>query len=107
VIHDARVEIGTRDTRAIYALGEAAAEEALRNAVEAEPDVVLLSGTGMPTTSLLDPDGRPPVLSSNLCLAEAMIATSETGNDRNRHQLHRWSFHRWSRGDQAASDQSA
>jgi maleate isomerase len=79
VIHDARVEIGTRDTRAIYALGEAAAEEALRNAVEAEPDVVLLSGTGMPTTSLLDPDGRPPVLSSNLCLAEAMIATSGDG----------------------------
>jgi maleate isomerase len=78
VIHHARVEIGSSDTRAIYALGAAAAVEALARAVEPRPDVVLVSGTGMPSLSLVSAEGTPPILSSNLCLAEAMV---EAGGD--------------------------
>jgi maleate isomerase len=79
VIHDARVEIGSSDTRAIYALGAAAAVEALARAVEARPDAVLLSGTGMPSLSLVSAESTPPILSSNLCLGEAMVAAAGDG----------------------------
>jgi maleate isomerase len=72
VVFSARVEIGTSDTRAIYALTSDAARGALSQALAAQPDVVLLSGTGMPTLDLVDPAGNPPVVSSNLCLAEAI-----------------------------------
>lgn len=78
VIHNARVEIGSNDTRWIYRLGEGAARPALADALAAGPDAVLLSGTGMPTLALLEPDGAPPVLSSNYCLARALLQL-ETG----------------------------
>ncbi|ANY21075.1 Maleate isomerase [Tsuneonella dongtanensis] len=74
IVFDARVDIGSADTRAIYALGSDAANEALESARAARPDAILLSGTGMPTLPLLDPDGTPPVVSSNLCLADALVA---------------------------------
>jgi maleate isomerase len=73
VIHARRIEIGSADTRAIYALANdaAAAEIALAQAVQ--PDAVLLSGTGMPTLDHLAPGSTPPVISSNYCLALALI----------------------------------
>lgn len=77
VIHHARVETGSADTRAIYALGAGAARAAIGAAIAAGPDAVLLSGTGMPTLRLIDPAGAPPVISSNLCLADALVAAVE------------------------------
>lgn len=74
IVHDARVEIGSADTRAIYALGANAARDAVARALAARPDAVLLSGTGMPSRHLLAPGETPLVLSSNLCLADAMMA---------------------------------
>lgn len=72
VVFGARVEIGTSDTRAIYSLTSDAARGALLEAAATRPDTVLLSGTGMPTLDLVDLAGTPPVVSSNLCLAEAI-----------------------------------
>ncbi len=77
VIDHRRVEIGSADTRAIYGLGASAAREALAAATATKPDAVLLSGTGMPTLDLIDPKGPIPVISSNHCLAVAMIAHSK------------------------------
>lgn len=77
IVSDERVEIGSTDTRAIYALTPAQAVVAVRNAKAAKPDAVLLSGTGMPTLDLLAPDGDPPVISSNLCLADALVRLGE------------------------------
>lgn len=74
VVHEARVDTGSADTRAIYALGAGAASAAVAAAIAAGPDAVLLSGTGMPTLPLLDPGGSPPVISSNLCLADTLAA---------------------------------
>ena len=74
VVSEVHVETGSGDTRAIYALGWRAAREAVASAVAARPDAVLLSGTGMPTLPLLDAAGSPPVISSNLCLADALVA---------------------------------
>lgn len=78
VLSDERVDIGSTDTRAIYALSSRSAVAAVARALAAGPDVVLLSGTGMPTLDLLDPAGSPPVISSNHCLARAMVAHQET-----------------------------
>ncbi len=72
------IDIGTDDTRAIYQLGSAdalAAVEALHgDRPNLDVDAYLLSGTGMPTASILEAasalTGRP-VLSSNACLAAA------------------------------------
>ena len=72
-IFDERVEIGSDDTRSIYALAGSEAQAAVIRAREAAPDAILLSGTGMPTLALLDPQGMPPIISSNHCLAQAMM----------------------------------
>lgn len=80
VIHDARVEIGSPDTRAIYALRPEQAAGALAEARAANPDAILLAGTGMATVDLLAPDGSPPVISSNLCLAEALVRLVRSGD---------------------------
>ena len=72
-IFDERVEIGSDDTRSIYALAGSEAQAAVIRAREAAPDAVLLSGTGMPTLALLDLQGMPPIISSNHCLAQAMM----------------------------------
>ncbi|QGN55834.1 hypothetical protein [Novosphingobium sp. Gsoil 351] len=80
IVHEERVEIGSLDTRAIYALVPSQAIAAVRNAVAAKPDAVLLSGTGMPTLDLLAPGGNPPILSSNLCLADALVRAVRSGD---------------------------
>ena len=74
VAFDRRIDIGSQDTRAIYDLDGSEALDLVAQARKAGPDLILLSGTGMPTLSLLDPGGTPPVISSNHCLAQAMIA---------------------------------
>ncbi|WFL76327.1 hypothetical protein P7228_09985 [Altererythrobacter arenosus] len=73
IAFDARVEIGSNDTRRIYDLAGSEAEGAIARAREIGPDAILLSGTGMPTLALLDPQGSPPIISSNHCLAQAMM----------------------------------
>ena len=77
IIFDTRIDIGTEDTRGIYALEQDAARGALANALATRPDAVLISGTGMPSLGLLAPEGQPPVFSSNYCLAWALIAAHE------------------------------
>ena len=80
VVFDSRVEIGSDDTRNIYNLDGSEGRPALARAREARPDAILVSGTGMPTVSLIDPAGNPPIFSSNYCLAQAMIAFSGTSS---------------------------
>lgn len=80
IIHHARVEIGSHDTRAIYALRPEQAAGALAEARAANPDAILLSGTGMATLDLLAPHGSPPVISSNLCLADALVRLVRSGD---------------------------
>ena len=80
IVFDRRVEIGSADTRAIYALTRASAVAAVREAKAARPDAVLLAGTGMPTLDLLEPEGDIPVVSSNLCLADALARIAARGD---------------------------
>lgn len=79
VVHDARVDIGSADTRHIYALDGSEAAPLIEAARAAGPDAILLSGTGMPTLALLDPLGPVPVVSSNYCLAQALDAVAREG----------------------------
>jgi maleate isomerase len=67
----ATVPTGRADTRGIYELQSADAAAVLDRLDTRGADAVLLSGTGMPSLALLRSRGnsRPPVLSSNLCLA--------------------------------------
>ena len=73
LIHTARVDIGSADTRRIYDLSGCEAAPLVAAARGARPDLILLSGTGMPTRALLAPDADIPVISSNHCLAQALI----------------------------------
>lgn len=73
VVHAQRIEIGSADTRAIYALGAGAAADALVQARSIQCDAILLSGTGMPTLDLIEPGNKVPVTSSNYCLAMELI----------------------------------
>lgn len=72
-----RVEIAGEDTSAIYGL---AGDSACRALAEADPsvaDAVLLTGTGLPTLAAIagaQSASAVPILSSNLCLAEAILA---------------------------------
>ena len=77
VVGEERVEIGSADTRAIYALTAGDASAACARLAASGADAVLLSGTGMPSLALLSPDGQPAVLSSNLCLARRMCEFAE------------------------------
>lgn len=62
------------DTRGIYSLGSESARAALTAA--GDVDAVLITGTGMPSLPLIAGAAadRPPVLSSNLALAEVLLA---------------------------------
>ena len=75
-----RIDTGTADTRSIYQLGSADARAAVDELRASPVDAVLVSGTGMPSLPLIAAasDG-PPVISSNLCLAERLCA--ELGRD--------------------------
>jgi maleate isomerase len=65
-----RIETGSGDTRSIYTLGSEDARPAVETLRRSDVDVVLLSGTGMPSLALIaEAADGPPVTSSNLCLA--------------------------------------
>lgn len=70
-----RIDLGSMDTRMIYRLGSSDILRELADFDVSVADSVLVSGTGVPTLSALTPAeerfGRP-VLSSNLCLAQAL-----------------------------------
>lgn len=63
------------DTRDIYGIDSNDARDALASATASDVDAILITGTGMPSLRLLAAasDG-PPILSSNLALAEALLA---------------------------------
>lgn len=65
------IDIGA-DTRAIYELSDEHVAAAMARFDSKNAEVVLLSGTGMPTLTALENSG-PAVLSSNLCLATELM----------------------------------
>ena len=71
-----RIEIGSQDTRDIYALSSDDAMRVLQSAPLNEVDAVVLSGTGLPTLPALrrahEVTGKP-VVSSNYCLARELL----------------------------------
>jgi maleate isomerase len=76
IVASDRIEVGT-DTRGIYDLSDEQVHAALDAFDPGDADLVLLSGTGMPTISALQRSGTP-LLSSNLCLAtETMRRTQQ------------------------------
>ena len=78
-----RLETGSDDTRSIYELTPPVVSRALADFAAGNADIVLLSGTGMPSLdALLDHRGAPPMISSNLCLAAQMLRrTGELPSD--------------------------
>lgn len=71
-----RLETGSHDTRAIYALGAADALRVLAAAPLDAVDAVILSGTGLPTLSALAraaEETAKPVVSSTYCLAVELL----------------------------------
>lgn len=71
VITSERIDIGT-DTREIYKLTDQQVAAAIERIDAAGADVLLLSGTGMPTIAALK-NCELPILSSNLCLATEVL----------------------------------
>lgn len=72
-----RIVTRSADTRTIYELGSEDARAVLREIGPSDVDVVLLSGTGMPSLPLVlahDDFTDRPVVSSNWCLAGAALA---------------------------------
>ena len=71
VVGTATVPIGRADTRGIYELQGPDAAGVLERLDTQGAEAVLVSGTGMPSLELLRlrRSQRPPVISSNLCLA--------------------------------------
>lgn len=70
-----RVAIAGADTRGIYALGSDDARASVAAAAATGADVILITGTGMPSLPLIaDAPPAPPLISSNLALAEALLA---------------------------------
>lgn len=70
-----QVAIAGPDTRNIYALSSASAAPAVEELRKLPVDVVLLSGTGMPSLPLLvAASGTPLVISSNQCLADRLVS---------------------------------
>lgn len=74
IVPSSPIPIGGDDTRGIYRLGSGDARRALDALAPAEFDAILLSGTGMPSLSLVGQAKGTPVISSNFCLAEALVA---------------------------------
>lgn len=70
-----RIDIGT-DTRRIYALTDNEVADALDAFDDAGADLILLSGTGMPTIAALK-NSTTPMLSSNLCLATEVLRRAQ------------------------------
>jgi maleate isomerase len=86
VVEIRRIDTSSDDTRRIYALGSADARVAASALRELEVDAVLISGTGLPSLQLIAEDVKgPPLLSSNLCLAERLsVAIHLPGLNRER-----------------------
>ena len=74
-----RLSTTTADTRGIYALSPAQAQAPLASLRAGAVDAVVISGTGLPSLSLvsaaMDTPG-PPVISSNLCLVWELLRRS-------------------------------
>ena len=76
IVAKRRVDLTLTDTHRIYELTSDDAFEALRGVGTAGAEAVVASGTGMPTLRalrLLRGETALPVLSSNLCLAWALL----------------------------------
>lgn len=76
IVSAERIDLKTEDTRAVYSVrSSTVAEHAARLLVD-DADVILMSGTGMPTLRAIPQvslaTGKP-VISSNLCLAWALL----------------------------------
>ncbi|WP_034157468.1 maleate cis-trans isomerase family protein [Sphingomonas sp. ERG5] len=69
------VAIAGHDTRGIYALDSEDARAALLSLGDLAVDAILITGSGMPSLPLLadPPPNLPPIISSNLALAEALL----------------------------------
>jgi maleate isomerase len=71
-----RVDIGSQDTRRIYALGNADAAEALLQVDCGGADAVVVTGTGMPSLAAIGiaQERSPvPIFSSNMALAAELL----------------------------------
>ena len=75
VVTASRIDVGT-DTRGIYTLSDEQVAAALAQFDAAGADLVLLSGTGMPTVAALQ-NSAVPMLSSNLCLATEVLRRTQ------------------------------
>ncbi len=78
IVSKLRVDPSLSDTHRIYELGSDDALAALRQIDRSGADCILVSGTGMPTLRalrILHEESALPVISSNLCLAWALIRT--------------------------------
>jgi len=70
-----RIDLDSTDTRMIYRLGSSDILRELADIDVGTADCVLVTGTGVPTLNALAPAEKRlglPVLSSNLCLAQAL-----------------------------------
>jgi maleate isomerase len=79
ITSSARVDMRSDDTRAVYRVRTPAVLEAAQMLDTRAADVILLSGTGMPTLRAIPQlalQTGKPVLSSNLCLAWALLRTA-------------------------------
>lgn len=76
ITHSTRTTMDTTDTRAVYQMRAPMVMQAADNLDSSDADAILISGTGMPSLrvmSALSLKTGKPVLSSNLCLAWAML----------------------------------
>lgn len=75
IVDSSRIDIGS-DTRRIYDISDAQVSDALAKLDDTDADLILLSGTGMPTVAALKKCTRP-MLSSNLCLATEVLRRAQ------------------------------
>ncbi len=81
IVDTAVLKLDTADTRAIYGITTPMVMEAFRDLNWRDADVILFSGTGMPTLRALDQATKAsgkPALSSNLCLAWELLRITGT-----------------------------
>ncbi len=84
IVDTVRIETGQADTRGIYGVTSAQAIERLAHLDVSSAEGVLLAGTGMPTLGALahiESQTGLPAVSSNFCLAWAMLRTVDLAPD--------------------------
>lgn len=74
IVASERIDVGN-DTRRIYELTDDQVAGSLERFDAGDADVILLSGTGMPSIAALQ-NSKVPMLSSNLCLATEVLRRS-------------------------------